>query len=206
AHAPPHPAPPPPTPAPSTPAPLPVGARDRGETLPGFGKRVFPRAILLLIQLPVPAADRQQLAMRAALDDLAILQHQDLIGAFDRRQPVRDDERRAAAAQRTQAVADHRFTLAVETRRRFVENENARISQDRTGDRDALPLAAGQLHTTLTDHRVVALLEPAHELVAVRDVRGRANLLIRRAGFAERDVLLHRAVEQEVVLHHDADV
>ena len=30
--------------------------------------------------------------------------------------------------------------------------------------------------------------------------------VVRRAGLAERDVLLDRAVEQEVVLHHDADV
>src|SRR5262245_40957273 len=159
--------------------------RDSGEILSRIDNRVLFRAILLLIQLPVPAADRQQLAMRAALDDLAVLQHQDLIRAFDRRQPVRDDERRAAAAQRTEAVADHRFTLAIETRRRFVEYENSWISQNRAGDCDALALAAGQLHTSLADDRVVALLESVDEFVTVRDARRCANLFVRRAGFAE---------------------
>src|SRR5688572_32114873 len=43
---------------------------------------------------------------------------------LNRRQPVGDHERRAAAAQRAQAVLNLRLALAVETRRRFVEDQN----------------------------------------------------------------------------------
>ena len=104
--------------------------------------------------------------MRAALDDLAALEHQDLIRAPNRRQPVRDDERRAALAQRPQAVLNQRLALAVEARRRLVEQQDARIGEDRARDRHALALAAGQPHAALADDRVVALLELLDELVA----------------------------------------
>ena len=96
-----------------------------------------------------------------ALDDLAVLEHEDLVGAADRRQPVRDDERRAALAQAPQAVLDHRLALAVEARRGLVEDEDARVGEDGPRDRDALALAAGELDAALADHRVVALLEAA---------------------------------------------
>src|SRR5215467_7980040 len=113
--------------------------------------------------------------MRAALDDLAVLEHQDLVRALDGRQPVRDHERRAAAAQGAQTVADQRLALAVEARRRFVEDENSWIREHGTRDRDALPLTTRELHAALAHDRVVALLEAIHELVAMRDARRGAN-------------------------------
>src|SRR6476661_3082298 len=68
-------------------------------------------AVLLLVQLAIAATERDQLAMRSALDDLAVFQHEDLVRALDRRQTMGDDERRPAAAQRAETVADQRFTL-----------------------------------------------------------------------------------------------
>ena len=92
---------------------------------------------------------------------------------------MRDDEGRTSVPKRAQAVANQRFALAVETRRRLVENENARIGEDRARDRDALALAAGELDAAFADDRVVALLEPVDELVAVRDARRRRECLRR---------------------------
>src|SRR5207253_10328517 len=102
----------------------------------------------------VPAALREQLLVRAALDDLAVLEHENLVRALNRRQPVGDDERRASLSQRLQAVLDHRLALAVEARRRFVEDEDARVGENRARDRHALALAARQPDAALADHRV----------------------------------------------------
>ena len=109
-------------------------------------------------------------------------------------------------AQRAQAVLDQRLALAVEARRRLVEDQDSRVGEDRARDGDALPLSAGQLHAALADDRVVALLELLDELVAVRDAATRLDLLARGVRPREGDVLGDRAVEQEVVLHHDAEV
>ena len=80
------------------------------------------------------------------------------------------------AAQRVQAVLDQRLALAVEARGRLVEDEDARVGEDRARDRDALALAARELHAALADDRVVALLEAVDELVGVRDAADLADL------------------------------
>ena len=57
----------------------------------------------------VTSAEGQQLLMGATLDDFAVLEDEDLIGAADCRQAVRDDKCGAAMAQRVQAVLDERL-------------------------------------------------------------------------------------------------
>ena len=70
---------------------------------PGLMNRSTSRLVLLVVERAVAAAEREELLVRAALDDLAVLEDEDLIGAADRRQAVRDDERRAALAQRSRS-------------------------------------------------------------------------------------------------------
>ena len=80
-----------------------------------------------------------------------------------------DDERRSAATQRTEPVADECFALAIETRRRLVEDENSWISEDRARDRDALTLSTRKLDASLADDSVVLVFEFLRELVDVCD-------------------------------------
>ena len=82
--------------------------------------------------------------MRAALDNDAVVEHDDLVGADHRRQAVRDDEGRAAAADPVEGVLDLLLGEAIERRGRLVEDEDRRPLQDRAGDGDALLLAARQ--------------------------------------------------------------
>src|SRR5665213_465887 len=182
-----------------------VDSRER-EVLARIDELVLLGAELRVVELPVATAKSQQLGLRSTLHDLTVLEHQYLIRARDGREAVRDDERRTAAAQRAQPVANERLALAVEARRRLVQNEYARIGEYRPRDRDALALAARETHAALANDRVVAVLEFGDELVAVRDAARIANLLERRARLGERDVLRDRAVEQEVVLHYDAEM
>src|SRR5687767_11264948 len=73
-----------------------------------FGREVLARidesigfeVVLLVVERSVPAAELEQLRVRAAFDDLAVLEHEDLIGAADRRETMRDHERGTAPAQR----------------------------------------------------------------------------------------------------------
>jgi len=96
------------------------------------------------------------------------------------------------------------FALAVEARRGLVEDEDARVRQQRAGDgtRWRCPLTAARL---APHHRVVLLRESwtNSSQCAIRLTpgcrRGRLRLRI-------RDVLGHGSVEQEVVLQHDAEV
>ena len=65
---------------------------------------------------------REQLVVAADLDDAAALEHDDRIGAADRREPVRDDERGAVQHQRRQRVLHQALRFGVERRGRLVED------------------------------------------------------------------------------------
>src|SRR4051812_48632695 len=122
----------------------------RKEVLAGVDELVPLDVILFVVQLTIPAIGRDQLAMGSALDDPAVLHHEDLVRALDGRQAMRDDERRSPLAERAQTVADERFALAVQARRRLVQNENARIREDRARDGHALPLSAREFYAAFT--------------------------------------------------------
>src|SRR5207245_4382434 len=124
-----------------------------GEVLAGVDEAIRFELVLFVVERAVAAAECDELGVRAALDDLSLLEHENLIGAANGRQPVRDDERRPALPQRSQSVLDERYALAVETRGGLVEDEDARVRQNRARDRHALPLATRQLHPALADDR-----------------------------------------------------
>ena len=75
----------------------------------------------------------------------------------DRREPVRDDEHRAAGEQPVDGLLHEPLGLGVERRRRFVENEDRRIDEQRARDGETLPLAAGEPRAALAEDGVVAV-------------------------------------------------
>ena len=106
--------------------------------------------------------------MRAALDDAPVVHDEDLVGIHDRRQPVRDDERRVAARDAVELGLYRLLRLRIERRSRFVEDEDARVLEYRARDRDALLLAARELEPALADARFVAVRQARDEVVDVR--------------------------------------
>ena len=103
----------------------------------------------------------------------------------------------SAPDQVLQRRLDLALRLGVDGRGRLVEDQDARIDQQRPGDRDPLPLAAGERLAALADERVVAVGQPQDELVRARRPGGRDDLVARRVRPAVGDVLGDRAVEQE---------
>ena len=110
--------------------------------------------VLLVVELAIPSIGLEQRFVRAALDDLAALEHEDLIGAANRRKPVRDHERRPATPERAQPVLNLRFALRVQARGRLIQHQDPRIGEDGARDRNALPLAdyRTQLGVVLQDN------------------------------------------------------
>ena len=88
----------------------------------------------------------------------------------------------------------------------LVEDQDPRVDQQRPGDADPLPLAAGERLAALADQRIVAVGQAEDELVAPGGPGGGDDLVAGGVGPAVGDVLGDRAVEQERLLQHDADV
>src|SRR5690606_41185347 len=89
--------------------------------------------------------------------------------------------------------------------RRLVEDQQVGLADQRAGERDALPLAAGQLAARLTHLAVHTLGQPRHELPRARQAERLLDALARDRIVAQRHVARYRVVEQERVLRHVAD-
>src|SRR5229473_2773749 len=113
------------------------------EILAGVNELIPLELVLFVIELLVTSIHQEQFFMRAALNDLTVLQHQNLIRAANRRKAVCDDESCAASSQRLKTVLNQGFALAIQARGRFIENQNLRLGENRAGNGHALALASG---------------------------------------------------------------
>ena len=169
-----------------------------------------PLARLLGLALPVPhtgikPAACQKLGMGSALGDAALIQHDDLVGADDRREPVRDHERGAVARHPLQRLLDFVLGMAVERRGRLVQHQDRRRLQHRARDRHALLLAARQFQAALADLGLISLRRHPDEAVDLRQPRRLLHLGIGGVPAAVADVVADGVVEQHGVLRHHAD-
>ena len=143
--------------------------------------------------------------MAAALDDATAVEHDDLVGMDDGRQPVGDHQGGAAAAHLFQRALDLLLGARVERAGRLVEQQDMGVLQDGAGDRHALLLAARELQAALADRRLVALRQGHDEVMDARQPGRPLDILARAVGPAVADVVVDRVVEQHRVLRHHAD-
>src|SRR5690606_3959891 len=118
------------------------------------------RVALFLLQPPhrgVVAVGGQQRGVRAALDDAAMVQHQDLVRMHHGGEAVGDDQGGAAAGDAVELGLDRLFGARVERRGGLVEDQDGGVLEQRAGDGHALLLAAGELEAALAHRAVVAL-------------------------------------------------
>ncbi len=94
--------------------------------------------------------------MRPLLDDPPVLEDDDQVGAPDRREPVGDDERRPSGEERAQRELDAPLGSDVDARGRLVEDEDARVGEERARERDELALAEREPRAALGDLGLVA--------------------------------------------------
>src|ERR1051326_3564538 len=166
----------------------------------------FMETCLQTMQRRVAAAASDQRVVGAVLDQAAALDGDDAIRRPHGGEPVGDDKHGAALGNFLHVALDDALALRVERAGRLVEDENARIGDERARDGDALALAARERGAALADDGVVALGELEDEIMRAGEPRRRDHALERHARIGERDVLAHRAVEQHVLLQHDADL
>src|SRR6266498_4608750 len=145
-------------------------------SLTAFRTMVKPESMsapkLHIVEAAVQSPRREQRVVRAALDDPPVGEHHDEVRVSHGGEPMRDDQHGAVRHQPVDRLLDEALGLHVQGARRFVEDQNRRIAQQRARDRDALALAAGKPHTALAQQRPVAVGELRDELMRVRRPRG----------------------------------
>ena len=133
--------------------------------------------MLFCVEVVVAAALGVERFVRAAFDDAAAFDDQDLLGAAYGGQPVRDHKCRAPAHQVAQPFLDQRFGFGVQAGGSFVQDQDARIGEDGARDRHALLLPAGQADAAFTHDRVVLLLETLGEFIHASDAASLQDFL-----------------------------
>ena len=88
-----------------------------------------------------PAGGGERL-VRAFLDNVALVHHQDAVAGEDGREPMRDHQRGALGHQPLERGLHEFFGLRIERGGGLVKQEQRGVAQDRARDRDALALAA----------------------------------------------------------------
>src|SRR6476646_11073084 len=117
------------------------GSRRRSERVVDHLGQALARLIGLALARPeacINAAAGEKLLVRALLDNLTMVEHDDVVGVDHGGETMGDDERRALARDPLQRVLDLLLSVAVERRGRLVEHEDGRRFEDGAGDGHAL--------------------------------------------------------------------
>ena len=96
----------------------------------------------MLVDLLVHGVRREQLGLGSVRDDAAVVEDDDLVGERDRREAVRDDDRRPAAHRFGEPGADPGLGRRVDRGGRVVQDQDAGVDDERACDREPLPLTA----------------------------------------------------------------
>ena len=144
--------------------------------------------------------------MCTAFFDDAVIQDKDLVGVFDGREAVGDDEGGTADHEFVERILHDLFALRIERGSRFVEDEDLRILQDRSCDGDALALTAGEDETAIADLGIDAARQAMNEFLCIRGPNGIPDLFIRRIQTAIENIFFDGGIEEECILRHKADV
>ena len=117
---------------------------------------------------------------------------------------MRDDQRRRRGQHVAQRPLDQRLGVHVERRQRVVEHQHRRAAEDGAGQRQPLPLPAGQRQALLADAGVEAPRQVVHEL-RLGDPQRLLDVGVGGVGPAEGEVLPDAHREQRRVLEGGGD-
>lgn len=130
-------------------------------------RRCFEPGELAHVEFPIPASVIHQAVMGSPLDDPAIFDDQDLIGALDRTEPMRDDEAGSAFHQFEHRLLDVPFGPGIHAACSLVQDENCRIREDRPCDCQELPLPLAEVAALLREDCIISLGKMSDEVVSV---------------------------------------
>src|SRR5262249_22225054 len=106
-----------------------------------------------------------------------------------------NDKGRTSFTQRAQTFLNQRFAFAVQSRSCFIQNQNLRVVEQRSGDGYPLSLTAGRRHASIADTGLVFIVEAIDELIAMSHATDGLNLFTTRLRFGKTDVFGNRAIE-----------
>ena len=148
---------------------------------------------------------RDELLVGADLDEAAVVDHRDQVGALRGGEPVRDDDHAAPGHEPLERPVEQQLGTGIEARRGFVEHEHRRVDEPGARHRHELAFARREVRAARVDLRVEALREVVEPLGEAEVVERGADARVVGIGRRHQQVLADRAGEQEALLGDDDD-
>ena len=157
-----------------------------------------------LIEAAVEFAVRKEVFVFPFAQDAAPVDDENLVGIDDGGESMGNDEGDAVYQQGAGRFLDAGFGEVIHRGSSFVEDQDARISEQGAREGDQLSLANRQLDAALVDIGVVAFRQRFDEVRHVDDASHGAHFFIGGAGVPESDILPNGPREEEGILRNDA--
>lgn len=144
--------------------------------------------------------------MGAFFGEFAIFDHEKALGALKSGEAVGDGDDGPAFDKSVEGLLNVSLGFGVHVAGGFVQNKQARVVEDGSGNRDALTFAAGQGVASFSDDGFVTEGHAADEIVGIGGTGGGDDLLEACFGQTVTDVVEKGAVEEERFLLNDANL
>ncbi|GBD25772.1 hypothetical protein HRbin30_01096 [bacterium HR30] len=131
--------------------------------------------------------------MGALFADFAAVQDKDAVSALHGRQPVSDHDHGAPADEGLNGIFDQCFGLGIDSRGRFIQNENSRILRKCPRVGQKLPLPRRQVGAPLTHQLFESPREFANKRVGMYGASKVFELLPRKLRLPQCNVFRHGA-------------
>ena len=135
-----------------------------------------------------------------------MVEHDDLGNMAHAADALADDERGSSLLGGTQRILNRAFGPGVHAGGGLVQDEDARVQHQGSGNGYPLLLAAGERDAALADHSFVAVGQRLDELMNLGQLGGRHNLRAGGVGPAVGDVSADAIGKHKGLLMDDADL
>jgi len=99
-----------------------------------------------------------------------------------------DDQGRAVVGQPGRRLMNQQIGFVIYRRGCLIKKQYRRIPEDRSGDRNALPLSSAELHATLAYLGLIAIFQGNNKVVCICALRCTLDFCVRGVGPAEPDI------------------
>ena len=118
---------------------------------------------------------------------------------------MRNDNQGSPLSDTRDIGIDDRLAVGIERARRFVENQNAWVDDERARNRQTLSLPTRQVWRALIDIGFIAARQPLDKLLRAGQPRSANDFVKGRIDLSGGDIFADRPAEQKIFLQHHAE-
>src|SRR4030095_1075129 len=159
-------------------------------------------AVLVRVQPGVIALALQEFRVGPVLDNASLVEHQDTVGRAHGRQTMGNEEHRTSPTHVGKVALNNGFGLVVKSTGGFVEDEDTRVADQGTRNRQALTLATREGTAVLAHQGIVAFGQLQDEIVRPSEFGSLDNALHGHPRLRQRNVVTHGTTKQKIFLQH----